>query len=73
MKPHLTTSANPAARSRSGSVSRNPRSAITAFGWWNAPTRFFPAARSTPVLPPTEASTMASNVVGIVANWTPRR
>ena len=68
MKPHLTTSASPAIRSRAGSVSRKPTSATTARGWWNAPTRFLPAPRSTPVLPPTEASTIASSVVGTSAN-----
>ena len=73
MKPHLTTSASPAIRSRAGRVSRKPMSATTARGWWNAPTRFFPAPRSTPVLPPTDASTIASNVVGTSANDTPRR
>ena len=48
-------------------------SATTARGWWNAPTRFLPAPRSTPVLPPTDASTIASSVVGTSANGTPRR
>ena len=65
MKPHFTISASPAIRSRTGRVSRKLTSATTARGWWNAPTRFLPAPRSTPVLPPTEASTIASRVVGI--------
>ena len=39
-------------------------SANTAIGWWNAPTRFLPSGRFTPVLPPIAASTFASSVVG---------
>ena len=47
-------------------------SATTATGWWKAPTRFLPAGRSTPVLPPTAASTMPSTVVGRLTSGTPR-
>ena len=36
-------SARPATSSRRGNVSRWARSTTTALGWWNAPTRFFPA------------------------------
>ena len=35
-----------------------------AAGWWNAPTRFLPAGRSTPVLPPIAESIWATSVVG---------
>ena len=48
-------------------------SAKTAVGWWKLPTRFLPAARLIPVLPPTELSTCASSVVGTCTNATPRR
>ena len=38
----------------------------TARGWWNAPTAFFTPSRSMAVLPPTEESTCASSVVGML-------
>ena len=50
---------------RDASVSR---SHSTSRGWWNAPTRFLPALRFTPTLPPTELSTCASSVVGTCTN-----
>ncbi len=45
----------------------------TAAGWWNAPTRFLPAAALIAVLPPTELSTCASSVVGTWTKRQPRR
>ena len=42
-------------------------------GCKNAPARFFPAARSIAVLPPTEESTAARSGVGIWINGIPRR
>jgi len=68
----FTTSARPARYSRSGRVASVSMSANTARGWWNAPTRFLPAGRLTPVLPPTEESTIASSVVGIWMKSMPR-
>ena len=72
MAAAFTTSASPARNSRSGSVARVSMSATTATGWWKAPTRFLPSARSTAVLPPTEESTIASRVVGSCTKRTPR-
>ena len=60
----LATSASPLAHSRSGSEVSVSVSATTSSGCLKAPTRFLPAGRSTPVLPPTEESTWASSVVG---------
>ncbi len=37
----------------------------THWGWWKAPIMFLPRGWLTPVLPPTEESTMAITVVGI--------
>jgi hypothetical protein len=68
----FTTSARPARNSRAGRVASVSRSANTAEGWWKAPTRFLPCARSTAVLPPTEESTIASSVVGNCTKRTPR-
>src|SRR5688572_6495897 len=62
--PYLITSAYPAPISRAGSVVSVSRSASTRLGWWNAPTRFLPAALLIAVLPPTLESTCASSVVG---------
>ena len=39
-----------------------------ALGWWNAPTRFLPSGRSTPVLPPIDESIWATSVVGTPMN-----
>ena len=44
----------------------------TAFGWWKVPSRFFPAAVSTPVFPPMLLSTWARRVVGIWITGIPR-
>jgi hypothetical protein len=70
--PYLMTSARPARSSRGGSVRSTPVSAMTARGGWKAPTRFLPCGMSTAVLPPTEESTIASNVVGICTQSMPR-
>jgi hypothetical protein len=72
MNPPFTTSAMPAARSSAGSVRSVSRSATTAAGSWNAPTRFLPASVLIPVFPPTAASTMPSSVVGTLTRRTPR-
>ena len=72
MKPHFATSANPESRSLRGRVSSTSRSAITATGAVNVPTRFFPSVVLMPVLPPTAASTMPSTLVGRLTKATPR-
>src|SRR5439155_80205 len=56
-----------------GDVARTERSAKTASGEWNAPTRFLPAAMSMAVFPPIAASAIPRSVVGICATRTPRR
>jgi hypothetical protein len=72
MNPHLITSASPAVRSSAGSVSERVQVAEHPAGGWNAPTRFLPAATFTPVLPPTDASTMPSSDVDTGTQRTPR-
>src|SRR5262245_33108305 len=72
MKPHLTTSANPAVKSAGGRLSSVDRSHRTPTGGWNAPTRFLPATVFRPVLPPMAASTMPSNDVATGTQRTPR-
>ena len=67
MQPYLMTSAIPSEKVRSGRVARVSGSISTPLGCQKAPARFFPALRSTAVLPPTEESTWESRVVGI---WT---
>ena len=62
----------PAAISSSGSDEITSTSTNTRRGCRNAPTRFFPAGVSTPVLPPTLLSTMASSVVGTWMYGIPR-
>ena len=48
-----------------GSVETSSGSIHTLVGDQNAPTRFLPSGRLTPVLPPTELSTWETIVVGI--------
>ena len=69
----MTASPSAARRCRSASVRRAATSTITAFGWWNAPTRFLPSGRSTAVLPPIELSSWATSVVGTWMSGIPRR
>jgi 3-dehydroquinate synthase len=57
---------------RSG-LSEVIKSAMIAAGGQNVPIRFLPRSRSTPVLPPTAASTMPSSVVGAATHGRPRR
>ena len=71
MSPYLTTSENPEASSRVGKVLRVCVSTRTRCGWWKAPIMFLPKAWFTPVLPPTEESTVAMTVVGIWAAGMP--
>ncbi len=71
-KWYLAISPNPLRRSRSGNVSSAVRSQSTAAGCQNAPTRFLPSGRLTPVLPPMAASTMPRSVVGTWTTATPR-
>ena len=73
MQPYLMTSPMPSRKKRSGKVARVSGSVRTASGWWKAPTRFLPTGRSTPVLPPTLASTWESSVVGTWRKGMPRR
>ena len=68
----LTTSAIPLENSRVGSVSRKAASIKMNSGCQNAPIKFLPWGVSIAVFPPTLESTMASNVVGIWTNLTPR-
>ena len=72
MIPAFNTSASPERNSPTGSVPSRVGSISTSSGCLNAPTRFLPAGRSTATLPPTLASTMASRLVGICTNGTPR-
>ena len=72
MRPYLTTSGRPDTNSRSGRVSRTCVSITTLRGWWKAPIMFLPCGWFTPVLPPTEESTMAITVVGTWMKSTPR-
>ena len=71
--PYFTASAIPSARTDGSSVDSSAVSATTAAGCQNTPARFLPAVRSTPVLPPTDESIIASSVVGIWITRTPRR
>src|ERR671919_367946 len=71
-KWYLAISPSPDRRSRSGSVARESVSHRTADGCQNAPTRFLPSGRLTPVLPPMAASTMPRSVVGTCTTPTPR-
>ena len=73
MSPCLMISPNPSMNERFGSVRSVSMSLTTAVGWWNAPTRFFPAARSTATLPPIAASFIASTEVGTCTSGIPRR
>ncbi len=68
----FTASPRAARRCRSGRERRKATSMMTAIGWWNAPTRFLPSGRSTPVLPPIDESIWATSVVGTWINGTPR-
>src|SRR5688500_8718018 len=70
--PCFTTSAKPEINSTSGKVFNNCGSASTSLGGWNEPIKFFPSGRSNPVLPPSEASTIESRVVGTVTQLIPR-
>ena len=60
---YLAISPRPDAHSRGGRVDSTSVSHRTALGCQNAPTRFFPSGRLTPVLPPMAASTWPSRVV----------
>jgi len=70
--PCLSVSARPERISSTGNVVSTVGSITTTAGCLNAPTRFLPCERSTPVLPPTLASTIASTVVGNWIKRTPR-
>ncbi len=72
MSAYFATSPRPDRYSRSGRVASVVVSASTPAGWWNAPTRFLPSGRLTPVLPPIAASTIARSVVGACTTVTPR-
>ena len=67
---HLAVAAS-AARAPAASPSAS-RSQTTPDGCQNAPTRFLPSGRLTPVLPPIAASTMPSSVVATWTTGTPR-
>ncbi len=72
MMAALRISASPARNSAPGSVFNVAGSISTTAGCLNAPTRFLPAGRSTATLPPPLASTIASRLVGLWTNGTPR-
>ncbi|CAB4582715.1 unannotated protein [freshwater metagenome] len=72
IKPAFTTSANPAAKSRSLKVLNQDESTITAIGEWKAPIKFFPYSLLIAVLPPIAASTAPATVVGIAIQSIPR-
>ena len=65
-------SPQPHAHSREGNVESALVEAHTYAGCVKVPTRFLPAERFTPVLPPTEESTMASSDVGACTTVMPR-
>ncbi len=71
-KWYFAISPSPQRVSRSGSVASASRSQITPDGCQNAPTRFLPSGRLTPVLPPIAASTMPSSVVDTCTTGVPR-
>jgi hypothetical protein len=71
-KWYFDISPSPHRVSRSGSVASASRSQMTPEGCQNAPTRFLPSGRLTPVLPPIAASTMPSNVVETCTTGVPR-
>ena len=54
------------------SVFRKSVSIITVLASLNTPISFFSPLKLIPVLPPTDASTMASSVVGMLMKFTPR-
>jgi hypothetical protein len=60
----LATSASPRRTPAAAAMPRVAVSAITALGWWKAPTMFLPSGWLIAVFPPTEESTCASSVVG---------
>jgi hypothetical protein len=45
---------------------------MTSAGGWNVPTMFFAPAWSMATFPPSDASTMASSVVGTLTSAMPR-
>ena len=71
-KAYLAISPRPQAHSRGGSVASVSVSHSTAAGCQNAPTRFLPSGRLTPVLPPMAASTWASSEVATFTYAIPR-
>ena len=68
----MTISATPSARTPAGSVASSCGSASTASGRQNAPTSFL-AITLIPVLPPIDASTWPTSVVGSAIHGRPRR
>ncbi len=71
-KAYLAISPRPQAHSRGGRDDRVSVSHSTALGCQNAPTRFLPSGRLTPVLPPMAASTWASSEVATFTYAVPR-
>ena len=65
IKACFTTSAKPDFNSLSASVSKNSEEINTAFGLLKSPIWFLNPLKSIPNLPPTDASTIASKVVGM--------
>ena len=72
MRPCLNISAIPLRSSSAGRVAKKRVSTTTPNGLLITPIRFFKAPKSTPVLPPTEASTIASRLVGTFIKSIPR-
>ena len=69
----LTVSPSPHLSSLSVNVSKVSIATFTSLGCQNAPNKFFPLEVLTPVLPPTDASDMASKVVGMLQKDKPRK
>lgn len=72
MRPCFIISPYPERRFLPSSVRRNSVSSNTNFDSLNTPTSFLKLSRFMPVFPPTEASTMARSVVGILMKSMPR-
>ncbi len=71
-KPCFNISAKPERSWRRGKVFKKATSMITFSGTEKVPISFFNPLKLIPVFPPTEASTCANKVVGILIHFIPR-
>ena len=69
--PYLIISAVPERISRAETVCKYSASITIIFGFAKTPIWFFKTPKSTPVFPPTEASTMLNKVVGMFTKSIP--